>query len=264
MRGLDHSFSYTGKRSINIIMDEIYLEQDGDHAILLLHAYTSYSRDFRVFSNALEEAGYTVYAPHFSGHGIEDPDGVIQHGIDEWVKDGQDALDRLKAKGYEKISVFGLSLGGVVASYLALENPDLVSAGTFSAPVAGNYGLSIEDEFKEWYYNKKQAMGYSQEEVDDFYQDYVQEGLAKVTEGIEAFRQEKMVDRYHEITMPIFIGQGGEDKNIAPEHGQAFKAALVNAPVTFKLYPHAGHVLTIGRVGKELREDLLAFLQEAN
>lgn len=193
-------------------MDEIYLEQDGDHAILLLHAYTSYSRDFRVFSNALEEAGYTVYAPHFSGHGIEDPDGVIQHGIDEWVKDGQDALDRLKAKGYEKISVFGLSLGGVVASYLALENPDLISAGTFSAPVAGNYGLSIEDEFKEWYYNKKEAMGYSQEEVDDFYQDYVQEGLAKVTEGIEAFRQKKWLTAIMRLPCPFLLAKGEKIK----------------------------------------------------
>lgn len=240
---------------------EIFIE-NGDHAVLLFHAFTSYSRDFTLISRTLDKAGYTVYAPNLSGHGEEDPNQVIAYTMEDWAKDGQAAVDFLKEKGYEKISVLGLSLGGIVATYVALENKDIHSAGTFSSPTMVRDKTNIKPSFKGWYINKKQEMGLSEEEAKASFDETVQQRLDEVLMGIESFKEKNMVNRYDTIKADFFVGQGGDDEMINPNQAKEFIELLSNANVTFKWYDEAGHVITIGKVGRQVREDLLEFLQD--
>lgn len=240
--------------------EEIFIE-NGDHAILLFHAFTSYSKDFGLFSKILSREGYTVYAPNLSGHGEDDPDKVVAYRMNEWMEDGQRALNFLKEKGYSKISVFGLSLGGLVAIYLALENDDILSAGTFSSPVMLREGSNIEPNFKGWYVHEKQEQGFSEDEANEIFENKVKPQLEAVLESMETFKAEHMIERYKDLTIDFFVGQGGDDEMIDEDQVHEFVEALENANVTFKWYDKAGHVITVGKVGRIVREDLLAFLQ---
>lgn len=240
--------------------NEIFIEQ-GDHALLFFHSYTSTSKDFIPIIRRIEEEGYTIYAPHLSGHGEADPASVLDYTMDDWTQDGENALQFLKDKGYEKISVFGLSLGGVIATYLALEHPEIESAGTFSSPVMSNRATTLIPSFRAWYVKHKQEVGLTKEEAIDRFENQDKERLLDMKEDMRDFIQGNMLDRYDTIEMDYFVGQGGNDQLIDETQSKEFAKELVNADVTYKFYEGAGHVITVGRAGRELREDLIDFLK---
>lgn len=239
---------------------ELFIQQ-GDHAILLFHAFTSTSKDFLIISRKLKEAGYTIYAPHLSGHGLEDPSQVLNYTMEEWMDDGERALQFLKDKGYQKISVFGLSLGGLVATYLALEHDDIISAGTFSSPTMANSKLNLIPSFKAWYIKKNKERGMDSNEAEKEFENYDKNRLVDMSNQLQAFVRQEMAWRYDTIEKDFFIGQGGGDDLIDENQAKDFAKELENANVTFKWYEGAGHVITVGRTARVLVDDLLNFLR---
>lgn len=239
--------------------DRTILTENGDTAVLLFHAYTSTPNDFLSMSRELERQGYTVYAPTLSGHGLDNPDTLLAYDIEDWVEDGEAAYQFLVDKGYQKIVVGGLSLGGIVTNHLMLKH-DLPRAMVFSAPTMGNEGSQVPANFEKWYRMKKYKQGFSKDEIERALpkmRDELRQVLGKLLNKIESMR-----DHYGEFNGNIFIGQGSNDEMIAPNQAIEYKKALVNASVTFKWYEEASHVITTGKVGKSLQKDVLEFLNE--
>jgi len=115
---------------------EPFFFEHGEQAVILLHAYSGSANDVRLLARALERENYTIYAPQFSGHATGDLRDVIRQGSPaQWWQDTQQAISFVRQKGYTKISIFGLSLGGIFAT-MALENdPALLGGGVFSSPI---------------------------------------------------------------------------------------------------------------------------------
>lgn len=241
--------------------EEILFEQ-GSHAIIMFHAFTSYSRDFSNLARHLRDEGYTVYAPNLSGHGVEDPDEILKYTTEDWAKDGEKALQFMRDKGYEKISAFGLSLGGIVATNLIINHPELASGGTFSSPTMLGDDTNIKPSFRHWHILKKEKMGMDKKEAAAYYDEKIAPQLDQILIDIEDFKKDHMVDYYKDIKMNFFVGQGSDDEMINANIAKQFVEALENANVTFKWYGGAGHVITIGKVGREVREDLVEFLAQ--
>jgi pimeloyl-ACP methyl ester carboxylesterase len=92
------------------------------HPVLLLHGALGSKTQLDPLKTALEESGREVYSLNFSGHGgkpFRDPFGI--EGFSE------DVLHFLKEKGLNATDVFGYSMGGYVALWLAHRYPDSVS-----------------------------------------------------------------------------------------------------------------------------------------
>jgi len=238
--------------------DDTYQEA-GSKAIILFHAYTSTSNDVVSLARALERENYTVMTPTFSGHGAEDPNIILDYGIDDWLKDGENAIQTLRDDGYTDISVFGLSLGGIIATHLMLKE-DVNSYGIFSSPVITNEDSNVPENFWSWYQFKMKKLGASPKEITEK-KPVIMEKLNKRLKEINDY-VETMIPKYSEVTLPVFIGQGGQDDMINPEHTKIFRDKLEKATVDFHWYDEAPHVITIGRVGKQLQKDLLAFLEK--
>ncbi|WP_255601724.1 MULTISPECIES: carboxylesterase [Lysinibacillus] len=64
---------------------EIYL-QGNEHALLLLHSFTSHTRDMKKVATALHNQGYTCYAPLYRGHGTH-PEQLLHYQVDDWWQD---------------------------------------------------------------------------------------------------------------------------------------------------------------------------------
>lgn len=231
--------------------------ESGKRAVLLFHAFTSNPKDMLSLGRALQRADYTVYAPVFSGHGTADPDDLLDYSINDWVNDGKEALQFLKNKGYEEVAVLGLSLGGIVATHLLL-NEDVIGGGTFASPVLSEFDTNVPDNFMVWYESMKENLDYSKEEIAGL-KTTAEVKVKAILDGVNSHVAE-MEKEYGTISKKVFIAQGGKDEMINEQSAVEFKEALKNAEVDFHWYEDGPHVLTTGKIGKEVQIDVLTYL----
>ena len=234
-------------------------EKKGQKAVILFHAYTGTPNDVGSVSRALQRENYTVLTPTLDGHDLEDPNELLKYGINDWIKNGEEAYQTLVDDGFTDISVFGLSLGGVVATHLML-NKKVKTYGVFSSPVLSSTDSNVPENFWMWYKFKMKKMGHDQNEI-DVKEAEVMDQLRSVLTGINDYTDE-MSKEYASVNLPVFIAQGGADEMIQADQAYDFRDALESADVDFHWYEDAPHVITVGRIGKELQEDLIAFLEK--
>lgn len=237
--------------------DQSLFYQKGKKAVLLFHAFTSNPKDMLSLGRALEREGYTVYAPVFSGHGTTDPDDLFDYSVEDWVQDGKEALAFLREKGYEQVAALGLSLGGVVATDLLL-NEEVLGGGTFASPVVSEYETSVARHFMVWYNNMKEKAGLDQDERERI-EPEARQKVKAILKGVNR-HVARMEEDYSGLKKKVFIAQGGKDNMINEQSGKKFKEKLTNAQVDFHYYEEGPHVLTTGKIGKELQQDVLAYL----
>lgn len=233
--------------------------KNGNKAVILFHAYTGTPNDVLSIGRALARKNYTVMTPTFDGHGTDDPNEILEYGIKDWIKNGEDAYQTLVDDGFTDISVFGLSLGGVVATHVML-NKDVKSYGVFSSPVISSTDSKVPENFWIWYKFKMKQIGVDQEEVNKK-ESEVMDQLGTVLTGINDQTTE-MSKEYASVNLPVFIAQGGADEMIRADQAYEYRDALESAEVDFHWYEDAPHVITTGRIGKELQTDLIAFLEQ--
>lgn len=89
--------------------------------IILLHGALGAKDQFISLSNELIQEGFNVLSFNFSGHG-KSP-FLSQFGIEQFAKELEQYI---KDNHLEKLSVFGYSMGGFVALYLAIRQPNLL------------------------------------------------------------------------------------------------------------------------------------------
>lgn len=234
-------------------------EKKGQKAVILFHAYTGTPNDVGSVSRALQRENYTVLTPTLDGHDLEDPNELLKYGINDWIKNGEEAYQTLVDDGFTDISVFGLSLGGIVATHLML-NKKVKTYGVFSSPVLSSTDSNVPENFWMWYKFKMKKMGHDQNEI-NAKEAEVMNQLRKILTGINDYT-DTLSEKYESVNLPVFIGQGGADEMIKAEQAYEFRDALKRAQVDFHWYEDAPHVITVGRIGKELQKDLLAFLEK--
>ena len=125
-------------------------EQHGNKEVFLcIHGFCASPATFRPYVDQILSAGYDVYAPLLSGHGIRYQD-MLEVTCKQWIHDVCNVFENLMQK-YEKVHIFGVSMGGGLGAYLAGHYADYDKIGKVLLLVPG-FGLRN----KEFY-----AMDYS-------------------------------------------------------------------------------------------------------
>ncbi|MDQ6796953.1 MAG: Asp-tRNA(Asn)/Glu-tRNA(Gln) amidotransferase subunit GatC [Actinomycetota bacterium] len=99
---------------------------DGDRGrtgALVLHGFTGSPHSVRGVGRALGEAGLAVHAPLLPGHGTS-PDDIQATAWEDWRAAAEVAWVDLTAR-CEQVVVFGLSMGGTLATALAADHPEI-------------------------------------------------------------------------------------------------------------------------------------------
>lgn len=96
--------------------------EGGPVGVLALHGFTSTPLGLHPLTDALAEAGYSVSAPRFPGHGtsLSECNRTTWH---DWYAEASRALDELRGT-CDTVVVFGFSMGGTLALRLAEERGD--------------------------------------------------------------------------------------------------------------------------------------------
>lgn len=108
-----------------------HFEGDGP-TILLFHGFTGTPYELRPLAQYLNQAGqYNCIAPLLPGHG-ENTKALNQVTYSDWLKCAEDTIKAQDPK--KKLIVLGFSMGGLIASHLAITHPHQVDKLVLLAP----------------------------------------------------------------------------------------------------------------------------------
>lgn len=94
----------------------------GGRPLLLVHGFTGSRRDFDMALGPLAALGWHVVAPELRGHGSSSqPEGEAAYSFEEFATD---VLTLADALGFDRFTLLGHSMGGMVAQVLALRAPE--------------------------------------------------------------------------------------------------------------------------------------------
>jgi esterase/lipase len=90
--------------------------------VLLLHGALGCTAQLEPLKQVLQQTGFSVHELNFSGHGGQP--FSENFGIEQFAGETRNYIISNKLEG---VSVFGYSMGGYVAVWLARQNPDLIN-----------------------------------------------------------------------------------------------------------------------------------------
>lgn len=234
----------------------------GEPAVLLLHTFSGTPDDVRVMGRRLQKRGYTVLGPTFTGHGTADPQQIFKVGSpDRWWQDTRTAVQQLISDGHREIAVFGESLGGIFAMKALAQFKEVCAGGTIDTPLfpvdKGRVAERFLGECRRWYQKIKLAPEETTEKM-RFLSQHIDQMLTMISEYTVPVH-----DEIAGLTKPVFIAQADADELIDRQIGKRLADYLsVSAPVTYRHYPEAPHVITFSSQGNQLAEDIGDFLQQ--
>ncbi|MEP6649687.1 MAG: alpha/beta fold hydrolase [Lapillicoccus sp.] len=112
---------------------EPYAHDGNDIGVLLAHGYTSTPQSMRGWAEHLAAAGYTVRLPRLPGHGTRWQE-MNQTRWPEWYAEVERAFDELRSR-CAQVFVVGMSMGGLLATKLALEQGPRVTGLVLVNPI---------------------------------------------------------------------------------------------------------------------------------
>lgn len=242
--------------------------------VMLIHGFTNAGWSWMNQVAALVFAGYSVILPDLRGHGLSDPATDVTT-VDDLTRDVIGLLDHLAIK---RVSVCGLSLGGMIALTLALEQPQRVerlvvanSRAAFNDPataklVAGwvetfcqpggplkrfqaTWPVMLNAQYRESSVGRATYATWCR-----LAERHSGSSLANVALGMRAF---DVAGRLQGIGHPTLVITGEEDKLFPPAVAREVSDGMANAQ--FTIIPGAAHISSLDSA-EAFNARLLTFL----
>lgn len=232
--------------------------EGGDRAVLLLHGFTGNSADVRMLGRFLEKKGYTCHAPIYKGHGVP-PEELVHTGPTDWWQDVAEAYQLLKDKGFEKIAVVGLSLGGVFSLKLGYTVP-VLGVVPMCAPM---YIKSEETMYQGILAYAREYKKREQKSPEQIEQEMLE--FQKTPMNTLKALQELIADVRNNVDMiyaPTFVVQARHDEMINTDSANIIYNGVESTLKDIKWYEDSTHVITLDKQRDELHEDVYNFLEQ--
>ena len=234
---------------------EIYL-QGNEHAVLLLHSFTSHTRDMKKVATSLHAQGYTCYAPLYRGHG-HTPEQLLHYQVDDWWQDVVNAHQFLLNEGYQKISVIGLSIGGIFTLKLA-QFEKLSQIIVLSVPI-DKEPAQLKQRIIDYAYNYKTIEGKSASQISQEMEPFHHMAL----DAMSAFQQfiQATMQQLDRITVPIAIYYGERDDASYAQSAETIYQHVHSSTKQKRGFENAKHLMTLGWDRDEIIQEIIDFLE---
>ncbi len=196
----------------------------------------------------------------FDNRGIGKSSGSVPHTVDEMAAD---AVTFIRALGYEQVDLLGFSLGGGVAQFITLNEPELVRRAIFAGTgpvgagglarmplIAGSAyvkaALTLRDPRHFLFFNrnetgKREASAYMarlKTRTQDRDKRNSPQAMVAQLRAIVAAGQQAPQD-LGAITQPVFVANGDNDVMVASSHSRVLARRIPGAKLA--IYPDSGH-----------------------
>lgn len=227
----------------------------GPHGVLVLHGFTGSPQSVRPLAQAFADAGYTVELPLLPGHGTSVEDMLETSWVD-WSAAADAAYSDLAAR-CDQVIVAGLSMGGTLTVWLALEHPEIVGI------VLVNAAVLPQPEIAEILTPMLEAGEITFAGIGN---DVAKEGvtelayaltplapLASLGEAIDALQP-----RLASLVTPVLLLSSPQDHVVPPAAGDHL-AGTVAGPVERVTLEHSYHVATLDIDAPLIEAESVAF-----
>ncbi|CAM3906855.1 alpha/beta fold hydrolase [Smaragdicoccus niigatensis] len=226
--------------------------------VVFLHHFTAVLDDWdpRVIDGVA--AKHHVIA--FDNRGVGSTGSEVPTDLEEM---GADAIAFIKALGYDKVDLFGFSVGGAVAQMVALQAPDLVRrmvlAGTGPRGGGGIWKMPfiVGDAYAKAFLTRKDPRHFlffpRNAEGKKAANDYFARLAERTADRDQPISQQARLaqlraitggglhapDDLSKITVPVLVANGDNDLMVASKLSADLANRLPNA--TLRIYPNSGH-----------------------
>lgn len=226
----------------------------GAHGVLLIHGFTGSPSEMSLLASHLHKHNYTTYSVRLPGHSTTVED-LATTQYRQWlgaVEDGYHALnDRC-----EKVSVVGMSMGGLLALYLAhsFDVHKLVSLATpiyirdKRLPLLQLYSL-----FRQYVTKKQRVYNI------DVHIRYDKIPIKAVGEMIKLMEYVKPL--LPQITSRCLVMQSAVEHTLKPESAEYIYSNIGSIDKQLVWKYHSGHMLILDKEREAVFEDIRQFLE---
>ena len=217
--------------------------EGGSHGVLLIHGFTGSAGHMRLIGEGLAEQGFTVRGINLPGH-ASSMEEMGKTGWQDWLGAARDAAAGLR-KTCERVSVAGLSMGGVLTLLLA-EEMELTACAPISAPMAVQNKLMplarIAAPFMPmtWWGGDPERPSQLDDRYDYGYPGFPTKCAASLSKLIGMARR-----NLHAITCPILAVQSHADETISKDSADVIMAGVSSQMKGTLWLENVPHVCTI-------------------
>lgn len=249
------------ERSFSDTNAQPFLLEGGSHGILLLHGFTGSAGHMRLIGEELHQQGFTVLGIQLPGHGTSLEDMQNVHWQD-WLQSAKEGRLTL-AERCEKVSVAGLSMGGVLTLLMA-QQTRINAAVVMSTPMALRNKLASLAPVASRFTPVTYWRGNEQREkmLDQRY-DYGYPGFPTASIG-DLLHLIRLARRnLFAVTCPTLVVQSRADETIAPNSADIILQGIRSEKKAVLWLEGVPHVVTISREYQRIAKAMGEFLQSA-
>ena len=215
---------------------------------------------------------YRVFAKDFTVYMFSRREDLpAEHTTRDMAKDLAEDMDTL---GIEKADILGVSMGGMIAQWLAIDHPDRVGKLILTVTAARPKGV-LEDSVKEWMEQAKSGdhSALMDSNLKRIYSEKYYRQNKWMIPLLSVLTRPRSYDRFlilaeaclthdayeelSDIKAPTFVIGGGKDMAIGPDAAGELAEHIPGA--VLKVYPQWGHGLY--EEAKDFNDIVLNFLQ---
>lgn len=228
-------------------------------AILLVHGFAGGNWDYGDLGNELQPyLDFDVYTFTLPGH---DKSVISKVTYEDWIKSACDQVEKLKKYGYKTIYVVGHSMGGVIATYLAIKYKEIkkvvLAAPAFKYLSFDGENIDITSGIKSLSKTPKLIKDYSLEEV-------ISRAFKMNISASKEFS--KLVKEHHDdpqyITCPILIIQGLEDIIVPVDSAKYVYKSVKSKTKKLVYVKNVTHDVFMGTRREEMYKLVIEFFRE--
>jgi carboxylesterase len=236
-------------------------EGGGPHGALVLHGFTGNPHSVKGVARALAAAGFAVECPRLAGHGTTVED-MLTTTWDDWSRDAEAALDRLRARLGDggRVVVAGLSMGGAMTLWLATRHADLAGIALVNAvaePAGDMRGLVVDAiaDGTEVFPGIGSDIA-DPDSTESAYQGTPLRPLLTLIDAVIAFQPD-----LPSITCPVLLLTSPQD-HVVPPSNSDHVAASVSGPVERVALERSYHVATLDYDRDLVEERIVEFARK--
>jgi carboxylesterase len=229
----------------------------GKTGVLLIHGFIATTATMRWLGEFLHARGYTVLAPLLPGHGTS-PNDLNRQRWQDWTSAVTRAYQELAAQ-CETVFVCGSSMGGVLALYLANEQPVAglcLYAPAIRASSRRRLMARALAPFVPYLSNPTPPAN----DVTARWSGYSVTPLHAVVELGKLQRETRR--RLSRIHQPIMVMQGRRDGQIDPRSGEMILAETHSSRKELHWLEDSGHTLPLDQDRERVAELTVKFMEQ--